>query len=300
VTVPAIVSQYPFEKVQERLQQNKQRYVRPAVRHLLGNMLRCGECGSAMFSYNRYYTRMTKEPRLGVYHKAAYACLWRTRAYAHCGGLIERCHNSEIATHILESRVLELVENILCNPDKLRRCIEVPAGSDGAERKKLRRKLMTIDKRMTEIEAERRRIVTLYATGEFAKDAYINASAALDRELNVLKRTKSGLGATQRLNRRAEIDVRIRQYCERVRARFERCCDFDARRHFLIDHIERVIYHPRNVVLVGSIPADLAGWGEAEQTKEALHFRIQGTMRRIKTLLGPKKKVSGHAAKSGT
>jgi hypothetical protein len=25
-----------------------------------------------------------------VYHKAAYACLWRARAHAHDGGLIER------------------------------------------------------------------------------------------------------------------------------------------------------------------------------------------------------------------
>jgi hypothetical protein len=39
-----------------------------------------------------------------------------------------------------------------------------------------------------------------------------------------------------------------------------------------------VIYHPRNVVLIGTIPGD-AG---------ALRFRIEGKMRRIKTLLGPK------------
>jgi hypothetical protein len=39
---------------------------------------------------------------------------------------------------------------------------------------------------------------------------------------------------------RAEIDVRIRQFYERVRAGFERCTDFDARRHFLVDRIERV------------------------------------------------------------
>jgi site-specific DNA recombinase len=58
VKVPAIVSPELFEKVQERLRQNRQRYVRPPVQHLLGNMLRCGECGSAMFSYNRYYTRI--------------------------------------------------------------------------------------------------------------------------------------------------------------------------------------------------------------------------------------------------
>jgi hypothetical protein len=93
------------------------------------------------------------------------------------------------------------------------------------------------------------------------------------------------MSATQGLHRRTEIDVRIRQYCEQARARFERCADFETRRQFLIDHVERVIYHPRTIVLVGSI----RGSGEAQRTGEALRFRIEGKMRRIRTLLGPKK-----------
>jgi len=92
--------------------------------------------------------------------------------------LIERCHNSEIRTHILENRVLQLVRDVLCDPDKLRRCIEVPAHSERVERKKLRRRLTTFDKRIKEIEAERRRIINLQATGELGKDAYINAGAS--------------------------------------------------------------------------------------------------------------------------
>jgi hypothetical protein len=289
VKVPPIVSQELFDSVQERLRQNRQRYLRPPIRHLLGGMLRCGECGSAMYSYDRYYTRMTTEPRLGVYHKAAYNCLWRIRAHEHCKDVIERCHNSEIRTHILENRVLQLIHDVLCNPDKLRRCIELPADTERMERKKLRRRLTTFDTRMKELDAERRRLINLYATGELDKDAYINASAALDRELEVLQRTKAALGATQSLNKRAEMDVRIRQFCEQARARFERCIDFDTRRQFLRDHIEHVIYHPRSVVLIGSIPGDLNG-SEQAHASGALQFRIKGTIRRIKTTLGPRKR----------
>jgi hypothetical protein len=79
--------------------------------------------------------------------------------------------------------------------------------------------------------------------------------------------------------------VRVRQFCERARARFERCNDFDGRRLFLLDHIERVVYHPRNVELVGSISGDLTG---SERSLAALQFRIEGKMRRIKTILGPR------------
>jgi hypothetical protein len=101
--------------------------------------------------------------------------------------------------------------------------------------------------------------VPLYATDELSKDAYINASTALDRGLAALKHARADVAAAQRLSNRTELDVRVRQFCERARARFERCDDFDARRQFLLDHIERVVYHPRSVELVGSIPGDLTG-----------------------------------------
>ena len=123
------------------------------------------------------------------------------------------------------------------------------------------------------------------ATDELSKDAYINASTALDRELAALKRARAADGATERLSKRTELDVRVRQFCERARARFERCVDFDTRRQFLLDHIERVVYHPRSVELVGSIPGDLTG---SDGTAGALPFRIEGKVRRIKTILGPR------------
>jgi hypothetical protein len=225
------------------------------------------------------------EPKLGVYHKAAYNCIWRARAHAHCGDVIERCHNSEIRTHILENRVLQLVRDVLCDPDKLRRCIEGPTESDSVERKKLRRRLTDIDKRVKAAEVERRRIISAYATEELSKDAYVTASTALDRELAALKRARADVAATQRLSKRTELDVRVRQFCERARACFERCDDFDTRRQFLLDHIERVVYHPRSVELIGSVPGDLPG---SDETAGAVPFRIEGKMRRIKTLLGPR------------
>jgi hypothetical protein len=90
------------------------------------------------------------------------------------------------------------------------------------------------------------------------------------------------------MSKRLEIDARIRQFCERARAHFERCTDFDTRKQFLRDHIERVIYHPHSVVLVGSIPGDLNG-SEQVHTAGALQFRIERKIRCIKTILGPRR-----------
>ena len=54
-----------FDTVQERLGQNKQRYLRPAIQHLLGGMLRCGECGSAMYSYDHDQGAQARRPSRG-------------------------------------------------------------------------------------------------------------------------------------------------------------------------------------------------------------------------------------------
>jgi hypothetical protein len=136
----------------------------------------------------------------------SYNCIWRIRAHAHCGEVIERCPNSEIRTHIFENRVLQLVRDVLRNPDKLRLCIEVPADNECAERKKLGRRLTTFDKRMREIEAERRRIINLYATGKLDKDASPDSTTSS----RLYSATRRRWGATQGLNKRTEIDVRIR------------------------------------------------------------------------------------------
>ena len=49
------------------------------------------------------------------------------------------------------------------------------------------------------------------------------------------------------------MDASLRQFCATARARLQVCCDFDANRHFLVDHIEREIYERYDVSVVGAI-----------------------------------------------
>jgi hypothetical protein len=48
------------------------------------------------------------------------------------------------------------------------------------------------------------------------------------------------------------------------------CSDFDAKRQFIVDHVERVIYNRYNVTIAGSVTVQTAS-GEAK-----LPFRIEG------------------------
>ena len=65
------------------------------------------------------------------------------------------------------------------------------------------------------------------------------------------------------------MDASIRQFCANANARFQACGDFDAKRPFLVDHVERVIYTCYKIAVLGSVPVQTAS-GQAK-----LQFRIR-------------------------
>jgi hypothetical protein len=104
-----------------------------------------------------------------------------------------------------------------------------------------------------------------------AGEAYIAANRALDRDLERLTREKVELVAALQSSQHEDfVDASIRQFCASARARFQAGADFDAKREFLLGHVERVIYNRYKVTIVGSVPVQSA----LGQTK--LQFRIQG------------------------
>jgi site-specific DNA recombinase len=114
VRVPAIISQELFGRVQEKFRERQQVYRQPLRHHLLGELIVCGECGAGYSSYNRYVTKDLRIGKQRVYHKAAYKCNRRTLQTNHTTDALEHCHNKEIATHLLEDKVFELIrDNVL-------------------------------------------------------------------------------------------------------------------------------------------------------------------------------------------
>ena len=78
-----------------------------------------------------------------------------------------------------------------------------------------------------------------------AGEAYLTANRALDRNLELLTHEKAELVAALRSPLHEDfVDASIRQFCASARARFKECVDFDAKRQFLVGHVERVIYRP--------------------------------------------------------
>jgi hypothetical protein len=121
-----------------------------------------------------------------------------------------------------------------------------------------------------------------------AGEAYIAANRALDRDLERLTREKAELVAMLRSPQHENfVDASIRQFCATANARFEACADFDAKRQFLVGHIERVVYNRYEVTIVGSVPVQSAS-GETK-----LQFRIEGEIDRKAVRSRPQNDTSG-------
>lgn len=69
------------------------------------------------------------------------------------------------------------------------------------------------------------------------------------------------------------IDLSVRQYCHTARMNFEKCKDFDSKRQFLLEYVEKIVYQNEDVAIYASVPIQ-DGRDESEQSK--IEFRILG------------------------
>jgi site-specific DNA recombinase len=256
INVPPIVSRELFDNVQERLAQYDQRYSTPPRHYLLSGLVECGVCGARCSSFRRWQRVKRPSGTISVYHHASYRCNRQARENVHDRKRIKRCSNCRINTHILESKVWEMIQGTLLDPAQLRPCIKNEPRRDDQS---IARELARIAKHIKGLDDERRRIIGLYATEEMGGEEYIAANRALDKDLERLIREKTRLAGSLRSPQHEDfVDASIRQFCASARARFMACADDDAKRQFLVDHIERVVYDHYKVTILGSVPAQTA------------------------------------------
>jgi hypothetical protein len=126
---------------------------------------------------------------------------------------------------------------------------------------------------MSALDQERRQMIDRYAADQMTGEEYISGNRALDEKLERLVREKAKLAAALRSPQHEDfVEASIRQFSATANARLQASADFDAKRQFLVDHVERVIYNRYNVTIVGSVPVQSA----TGETK--LQFRIEGTI----------------------
>jgi site-specific DNA recombinase len=268
VKVPALISRELFDQVQEKLAQRKQRYCTPFTHYLLSRLVECGVCGGRCSSSRRHSRIVRPSGKVSVYHQSAYRCSRQSKENMHDRTQFERCGNSEIATHMLEGKVFEMIRETMLDPARLRSCINSGGGLDD---RRVARQLARVAGKLKALDDERRRIIGVYAAEQMTAEEYITANRALDKGLERLTHTKAELAAALRSSQHEGfVDASIRQFCANANVRFQASADFDAKRQFLVDHFEGVIFNRGKVTITGSVPMQAAS-GETK-----LQFRIKG------------------------
>jgi site-specific DNA recombinase len=274
VKVPAIISQELFDKVQERLRVQADHYRKPKIQAFLRGFVRCGECGRLYASAHFYVKRLLSDGKVRVHHRGQYMCSRRWNEHSHHDpNRIGRCRNSSIQTHILDGTIVDTIRDVMFDPKKLTPCVDRGEHVDDPN---TARELARIAGQTNILDERRRRLIDMYATERMTREEYTDASRALDEDIVRLKRERAKLtDAVRNAGREDMLDASIRQFCTNARARFEACADLDAKRQFLRDHVEKMVFNRGKITITGSVPIQGVAPSQAK-----LPFRIEGEVNR--------------------
>jgi DNA invertase Pin-like site-specific DNA recombinase len=285
VKVPAIVSEKLFDMAQARMETSRKRYRNPIETQLLSGLVKCGSCGRSCTAYQRFlrHYRTDKGRRIktaNIYHKAAYRCLQRTQQVMHSRKSdVVRCSNPEISTRILDPLVFKIIKESLIDPLELKKYLDYSKDKIRSDHAKMERQLEAIEERLRKFAKERHDLLTAYAKGKFDRTEYNQKCLWYDNQNNKAKAERRELmKKIPLLHKGGVVDASVRQFCDTARAQLEKCNDFDSKRQFALDHIEKIIYDQGKTTIVGSVPIKLSAYSDPDQTSEAekITFRIIG------------------------
>jgi hypothetical protein len=181
----------------------------------------------------------------------------------------------EVKTVVLEERIWEMIQNVMINPEKLKECMESLHGKKENIQVRLRRRLKSIDKKVSFVQAKKQRLIDLYAAGDLEKDVYVQKNVTYDTEISSLDAKRIEIASQiPVLHRLEEVDTSIQQYCQMVRIRLQKCKDAETKRKFMLDFIEKIIYANENVAICGSVP--LYDESSRDRSRDKIEFKIPG------------------------
>jgi hypothetical protein len=217
----------------------------------------------------RWYDKLADHAgKVSVSHRAAYRCNRVKSQGTHDPAHVKPCRNARVSTHILDSKVVEMIQRAMFDPEELTKCMETYGHADN---RSIARELTRIATEINGLDQKRQHLIERYATEQMTAAEYIAASQALDFELEGLTRRKSCVVKDMQSD---VVTASIRHFSATARVRFEACADFDAKKKFLKDHIEEIVFDRGRITIVGSVPIQ----GAPNETK--LPFRVKGEVDR--------------------
>ncbi len=286
VKVPAIISRELFNRVQKQMIKRSRKYTQPPKQQLLSGLIKCGECGYAYASYKRRTSKKLKTGIKRVYHRSAYACSWRLLGKIHSKKVVKHCKASEVATHILEDKVFEIMNEYFTKTKKLKTCMDFFKQRRRTDERRVGQRMKRIEEREKTIEDEKQKLIDDYAIGKISQKKYIDRNIKLDQRLYKVKNKKAELlEKIPLLHKKEVVELNMRQFCDNAKLKLERCKSFEDKRKLITDYIEKIIYKKYHVTIIGSMPIVADGRRDGK-----IPFRIEGVIDKSFLHSRPRKK----------
>jgi hypothetical protein len=125
----------------------------------------------------------------------------------------------------------------------------------GAAERRIENELRAVHGRLEALEAQKRRVIDVYASGDLSREGYVEKNRQLDGLREALDAKRRELEDHAALLRKSgEIDAGISQWCEAARVHFARCRERDDFRQFLLHYVTKVVQVKYKVSLHGFVP----------------------------------------------
>jgi len=148
---------------------------------------------------------------------------------------------------------------------------------------------MRLEKKEKYLDREKKKLIDNYAAQKVTQQEYVEQNIALDQEsMKIKTRRAELLRKIPLLHKKEIVDFSIRQFCDGTKAGLEKCSDDDAKRKFLVEHIERVIYQRYKVTIIGSVPIRTLDSDQGGASK--IPFKIEDQINTYILHRGPRQK----------
>jgi len=192
VAVPRIVDDALFERVQQRMQENRRfsdRRLKRKHTYLLRGLLRCGMCG---YSYLGM-TQPTRRPdRPGFRY---YRCSARYESERTLAGLTGRCANQTLRGDGVDEVVWTTVRDLLLNSDvlagHLRDWLERTTSADTCEEQ-----MQLAANRLGELKRQRERLIDAYQTGALHLTDFGTRKTTIEERILAVEHERAELGSS--------------------------------------------------------------------------------------------------------
>ncbi|MGA7193601.1 MAG: recombinase family protein [Anaerolineales bacterium] len=233
VSVPEIVAQTTWQKVQERSKQNKiDAALHRKSTYLLSGRMKCGHCGA---SFNGEAHTM--------HNIRYYRCL-----AIHKGGLAKKCNMPSFRVEIVDRIVWDWVVQLLTNPESLQEGLNNRLVQNEKESSPLQERLKIAEEMLEDNKSQLARLIDLYMGGEFPKEVLIDRKNRLEEAIKALERERANIqAALERATLTPKQIENIYEFAKRIRKGLNSAQNDPSYKRQIIDALDvRVIFAIEN------------------------------------------------------